>query len=81
MYHVQSVKALTLEEVLKKHADVFKEKLVTVKRMELMVHMNPAAQPQFFRSHPVPLVLRPKVERELERLIYDRVIEPVQFSE
>ncbi|KAL5474436.1 hypothetical protein EMCRGX_G026382 [Ephydatia muelleri] len=70
-----------MEDVLKKHADVFKEELGKVTGMEVKLHMDPDAQPQFFRPRPVPLALRPKVERELERLVQDKVIEPVQLSE
>ena len=76
---MQSVKTLTLEEVLKKHTDVFKEELGTVKQME--VQMDPAAQPQFFHPCPISLLLRPRVEKELERVVQDKVIKPVQFSE
>ena len=47
----------------------------------MKIHMDPAAQPQFFRPRPVPLALRPHVERELKRLVQDKVIEPVQCSE
>ena len=32
-------------------------------------------------SEGLPLALRPKVEKELERLVEDIVIQPVQFSE
>ena len=68
---------LTLEEGLKKHTDVFKEELGTVQRME--VQMDPAAQ--FFHPRPISLLLRPRVEKELERVVQDKVIKPVQFSE
>jgi hypothetical protein len=79
--HLQIAARLKLEDVLKKHADVFKEELGKVTGMEVKIHMDPDAQPQFFRPRPVPLALRPKVERELERLVQDKVIKPVQLSE
>ena len=79
--HLRIAARLKLDDVLKKHADVFKEELGKVTGMEVKIHMDPDAQPQFFRPRPVPLALRPKVERELERLVQDKVIEPVQFSE
>ena len=79
--HLRSAARLKLEDVLKKHADVFKEELGKVTGMEVKIHMDPDVQPQFFRPRPVPLALRPKVERELEKLVQDKVIEPVQFSE
>eukprot|EP00731_Ephydatia_muelleri_P011245 Em0006g139a len=67
--HLRSAARLKLEDVLKKHADVFKEELGKVIGMEVKLHMDPDAQPQFFRPCPVPLTLRPKVEMELERLV------------
>ena len=79
--HLRITARLKLEDVLKKHADVFKEELGKVTGMEVKIHMDPDAQPQFFRPRPVPLALRPKGERELERLVQDKVVEPVQFSE
>ena len=79
--HLRIATRLKLENVLKKHADVFKEELGKVTGMEVKIHMDPDAQPQFFRPRPVPLALRPKVERELERLVQDKVIKPVQLSE
>ena len=72
---------MKLEDVLKKHSDVFKEELGKVTRMEVKNHIDPDAQPQFFHPRPVTLALRPKVVRELERLVQGKVIEPVQFSE
>ena len=69
-----------MEDVLKKYADVFKEELGKVTGMEVKIHIDPDAQPQFFHLRPVPLALRLKVERELERFVQDKVIEPVQFS-
>ena len=44
-------------------------------------HGTPGAQPQFFQPRTVPLALRARVEKELEKLVEEKVIEPVQFSE
>ena len=79
LYYVGRVTTLTLEEVLKKHTDVFKEEMGTVQRME--VQMDPAAQPQLFHPCQISLLLRPRVEKELERVVQDKVIKTVQFSE
>lgn len=40
-----------------------------------MVHDQ--VKPKFYKPHPLPLLLKPKVEEELQQL---RVISPVQFS-
>ena len=49
--------------------------------MEVKIHMEPGAQPQFYQPRTVPLALRARVEKELEKLVEEKVIEPVQFSE
>ena len=77
--HLRSAARLKLEDVLKKHADVFKEELGKVIGMEVKLHMDPDAQPQFFRPCPVPLTLRPKVEMELERLVKTRSSNQFRF--
>ena len=67
--------------MLQRHGDAFKEGLGKIKGMEVKIHMEPGAQPQFFQPWTVPLALRARVEKELEKLVEEKVIEPVQFSE
>ena len=43
--------------------------------------MDADAKSRFFRARPVPYALRQGIEKELERLLKDGVIEQVQFSE
>ena len=81
LFHLNSAATLTLKEVLQRHDDVFKEGLGKIKGMEVKIHMEPGAQPQFFQPRTVPLALRARVEKELEKLVEEKVIEPVQFSE
>ena len=71
----------TLEEILAQNANVFREELGTVKGATAKIHVDPQAQPRFFRQRPVPYALKAKVDQELERLQQCGVIEPVQFSD
>lgn len=71
----------TLDEVLEAHKEVFEGGLGTVKGVTAAIHVDPAATPQFCKARPLPYSLRGKVERELERLQNDGVIEPVEFSD
>ena len=60
---------MTLQEVLEKHATVFKEGLGCVKGTKAKIHVKPEMQPKFCRARNVPFALRKKVEDELERLL------------
>ena len=71
----------TLQTVLDKYPDVFKDDLGTVKGMKATIHIDPEATPLFHKARPVPFALKEKVEAELERLQQQGTIEPVQFSE
>ena len=73
--------AQTLQEILQKHSDVFREKLGELKGTQAKIHIDPQAQPRFHKSRPVPFALRKKVEQELERLEREGIIKPVQFSD
>ena len=46
-----------------------------------MIHVAKDARLRFFKARPLPYTLREKVEMELEQLVSDGVIEPLQFSE
>ena len=49
--------------------------------MKAKIYVDADAKPRFFRARPVPYALRQGIEKELERLLKDGVIEQVQFSE
>ena len=53
----------------------------TLKGTKAKIYVDAQAKPTFFKPRSVPFVLREKVEKELERLINDDIIEPVTFSE
>ena len=43
--------------------------------------MRTGATPRFCRARPVPYAMRTKVEQELERLVCEGILEPVQHSD
>ena len=71
----------TLQNVLDKYPDVFKDDLGTVKGLKAKIHVDPEATPLYRKARSVPLALKEKIETELERLQAQGIIEPVQFSE
>jgi hypothetical protein len=71
----------TVQSVLDKYPDVFKDDLGTVKGFKAKIHVDPKATPLYHKARAVPLALKEKIETELERLLAQGIIEPVQFSE
>lgn len=69
----------SLLDVLAKHSSIFTEELGCLKGMEVKLNVDPNATPKFFKARQVPLALKEKVERELEKLQSMGIISPVQF--
>ena len=78
--HTLSSVGSTLDSILEKYNDVFKDELGTLNGFRAKIYVDDRAQPKFFKPRPLPYRLREKVEIELERLHNDGIIEPVQFS-
>ena len=72
---------LTLQKVLNRHPDAFKEELGELRGVTAKIHVNPDARPRFEKVRPVPFAIRHKVEQELDRLQTLGIIRPVQFSD
>ena len=68
----------TLERILPKHQQVFKEELGEIKGIKAQISIDPHAQPRFCKPRPVPFALRNKMERELERLEKEGIIEAIE---
>lgn len=70
-----------LEEVLTKYSEVFNGELGTIKGYKAKLHVDPAAQPKFFKARTVPYAMKSLVEAELIRLEKEGIISPIQFSQ
>ena len=68
-------------KVLDKYPDVFKDELGTLQGTRAKIHVDPQATPKFFKPHSVPYILRERLEKELDRLLSEGIIEPIQFSD
>lgn len=78
---VESEPHLQLEEILERHAELFKEGLGQLKGGTAKINVDREAKPRFCKPRPVPYAVKPLVEVELQRLLDDKIIEPVQFAE
>ena len=72
---------LTLQEVLGKYEEVFRDELGKVRGTQAKLYVEPEATPRYHKPRPVPYAWRQKVEEELDRLQRLGVVEPVQFSD
>ena len=70
-----------LQEVLDKHAALFKEELGLVKGLTVKFRVDSNVRPIFCKHRTVPYALRGRVEDELNRLVACGVLEPVPFSD
>ena len=70
-----------LQIILNSHSSIFNEELGKAVGITATLHVSDNAKPYFCRYKPIPHALRHKVELELQRLVEQRVIEPVESSE
>ena len=70
-----------LNEMLETHSSVFQEGLGKVEGVKAKIYVDPTKRPRFFKARPVAYALREKIETELDRLVKEGTIEPVEFSE
>ena len=70
-----------VQELLKKYNSVFKAESGTVKGMKASLTLRENAQPKFCKSRPVPYALKERVEKELERLESEGIIQKVDHRD
>ncbi|XP_025999364.1 uncharacterized protein K02A2.6-like [Astatotilapia calliptera] len=70
-----------LQRILARHETVFKDELGTLKGFAAKIHVAKDAKPCFYKPRSVPFAMKKKVEQELERLLEEKIIQPVKFSE
>lgn len=52
-----------------------------MKGVKAHIYIEPDVKPRYFKPRPVPYALREKIESELDRLVKEGTIKPVEFSE
>ena len=68
-----------LHELLNKYDQLFQERLGTFKDYEAKIEVDPRAAPHFCKARTVPYAMREKVEEELDRLVAEGTLEPVDY--
>ena len=77
----QMTQYIDLQTILNGHSSIFNEELGKAVGITATLHVSDNAKPYFCRYRPIPHALRHKVELELQRLVEQGVIEPVESSE
>ena len=67
-----------VQPVLDKYPSVFQEGLGKLHGFKAKIHVDPNAEPRFFRPTTMPYAVRDKVEKELARLQEEGTIEAVE---
>ncbi|PFX31379.1 Uncharacterized protein K02A2.6 [Stylophora pistillata] len=70
----------SLDDLLTKYSDVFAEGLGTIKGVKAKIYVEPDAEPKYVKARSVPYSFKSNMELELERLVREGIISPVEFS-
>ena len=70
-----------VKAILLKHATLFAPGLGKIAGVKAKLRLADVATPIFHKARPVPISMRPRVEREISRLVGSDVFEKVDFSD
>lgn len=70
-----------LNQLIDRHGSLFSDEIGSLKGTTAKIFVPPDARPRFFKPRRLPYSLKEKVERELDRLQGEGIIEPVRFAE
>ena len=70
-----------LWKLLNRHKTLLQDGLGTFKGYEAKLHIDPQAVPKYCKAHPVLYRMRAKVEEELQLLVNQGTLEPVQYAD
>lgn len=63
------------------YAETFKDGLGTLRGIKANIKVHPDASAKFIKARSVPYALKEKVEKELDRLLENDILEKVEYSE
>ncbi|XP_063377580.1 uncharacterized protein K02A2.6-like [Cydia fagiglandana] len=69
------------DTIMARHSEVFKDGLGTYRGQPVTIHVKPGAAPKYIKARPVPYAIKDRVEKEIDRLVHEKVLRPVSFSE
>lgn len=75
--HLVAKEYTSLQNILRKHAEVFGDELGNMKDNMVKLAIKPDSKPKCLKARPVPYAIKPKVETELHRLEETGVLKKV----
>ena len=70
-----------LRALLKKHSTGFSDTHQAIKTNVAKIYVDDNAVQKYFNARPLPYVMRDMVDKELDRLLAEYIIEPVHYSD
>ena len=62
-------------------SEVFDSSVGRIKGVQAKLKVKSDAEPRFFKPRPIPFAIKDKVAEEIDRLVKEGVLEPVEFSD
>ena len=78
---IYQLQTSNLQDTLDRNQELFQPGLGTLKGFEAKIYVDPEAKPRFCKARPLPYAIRQMVEKELERLEKEGIIELVQYAD
>ncbi len=78
---IKAVSSNDLQAKLRNYDDVFQPGLGNYKGFQARIDVDPEANPRFYKARTVPYAMRLMVDKELDRLVQEGTLEPVEHSD
>lgn len=70
-----------LHQLQLQYPSVFSDELGTFTKYKIKLHLKQHVKPIFFKARSMAFALREKVDKELDRLVAEGILKPVEYSE
>ena len=70
-----------LDIILDQNKNIFQPGLGKMKNTKIKIELKPDVKLKYCKACPVPYALRNKIDNELDRLVKENILKPVEFSE
>ena len=72
---------VNLNDILSRYGSVFDKELETLKNVEVTMKIKSDARPKFCRARPIPHAFKDRIEKKLERIVTEGILELISHSD